>query len=145
MQAHQAVGSFPRNRSVSIPVLVLALFGLMLAGGWCVSHWSVPWPRCAMRWITGLPCPACGCTRSLLAWTELDLTSAFLFNPLFFLLCLVSLVSCAWQLLARTRHGAEETKFQHQAPFPWLPWFTWRRGAVLLILNWLYLCWWLPS
>ena len=145
MQVHQAVNSFPRNRIIFNPVVVLALFGLMLGGGWCISHWSLPWPRCAMRSITGLPCPACGCTRSLLAWTELDLTAAFLFNPLFFLLCAVSLVSCGWQLLRR-RHPMRNTfEAVHSTPLPWLPWFTWRLAGGLLIVNWLYLCWWLPK
>ena len=145
MQAHQDALSFPRRRIISNPVAVFALFGLMLAGGWCISHWSLPWPRCAMRLITGLPCPACGCTRSLLAWTELNPTAAFLFNPLFFLLCLASLVSCAWQLL-RQRHGTWNiTEAIRSTPFPWLPWLTWRLAGALLVLNWLYLCWRLPK
>lgn len=145
MQAHQDALSFPLRRILSNPVSVFALFGLMLAGGWCVSHWSVPWPPCAFRWLTGLPCPACGCTRSLIAWSELDVIGAFLFNPMFFLLCVVSLASCAWQLL-RQRHPIRNTSEAIQStPFPWLPWLTWRLAGVLLIVNWLYLCWWLPK
>lgn len=145
MQAPQAANSFPRNRIIFNPVVVLALFGLMLAGVWCISHWSLPWPRCAMRSITGLPCPACGCTRSLIAWTELDLTAAFLFNPLFFLLSVVSLISCTWNWLRRRHRTGNAAHAILSAPLPWLPWLTWRLAGVLLVLNWLYLCWWLPK
>ncbi len=145
MQAQQAANPFPRNRIIFNPVAVLALLGLMLAGSWCISHWSLPWPRCAMRLITGLPCPACGCTRSLLAWTELDLSAAFLFNPLFFLLCVGTVISCMREWLRRSRSDSSNAGVPGGIPLSWLPWFTWRRAAALLALNWLYLCWWLPN
>lgn len=51
-------------------------------------RWHVPLPFCALREWTGIPCPACGSTRSLLASSHLDFLSAFRFNPLFFLVCL---------------------------------------------------------
>ena len=145
MQAHQAANSFPRNRVLSNPVAVLALFGLMLAGSWSISNGAFPWPPCGLRWLTGLPCPACGCTRSLIAWTELDFTAAFRFNPLFFLLCVVSLISCTWHWLRRRHQTGNATHAILSAPLPWLPWLTWRVAGALLVLNWFYLCWWLPK
>ncbi|MBK8000772.1 MAG: DUF2752 domain-containing protein [Verrucomicrobia bacterium] len=50
-------------------------------------RWQLPLPFCGLRELTGIPCPACGSTRSLLAWTHLDPIAAFRFNPLFFLAC----------------------------------------------------------
>ena len=145
MHAHLRPITIPRGWRVATPAWVLAAFCLMMVGAWLISHWPLPWPECGRRWLTGLPCPACGGTRSLLAWTELDFTAAFLFNPLFFLLCLASLISCAWQLL-RQRHGTWNiTEAIRSTPFPWLPWLTWRLAGALLVLNWLYLCWRLPK
>ena len=145
MPAHPNATSFPRGGITSGPVVAFALFGLMLLGSWSITHWSLPWPECGMRRFTGLPCPACGCTRSLLAWTQLDFTAAFLFNPLFFLLCVLSLISCAWQWLRRSRSRVGKAGPERPVPFPWLPWFTWRIAGVVLVLNWLYLCWSLPK
>jgi len=37
---------------------------------------------CTFRSLTGFPCPTCGTTRTALALLDLDLTTAFLTNPL---------------------------------------------------------------
>src|SRR5689334_7956720 len=58
--------------------------------------WQLPLPQCWLRRLTDVPCPSCGCTRSLAAWATLDLEHAFRFNPLFFLLCVALL---AWSAL----------------------------------------------
>lgn len=39
-------------------------------------------PVCIFHEITGLPCPTCGGTRSLIALSQFDLVSSFMFNPL---------------------------------------------------------------
>lgn len=52
-------------------------------------------PTCGMRRITGLACPLCGGTRSVLAWTHLDFSAAFWMNPLVGLACLGV---CGWFL-----------------------------------------------
>jgi uncharacterized transporter YbjL len=39
-------------------------------------------PVCIFHEITGLPCVTCGGTRSLIALSQLDLVSSFIFNPL---------------------------------------------------------------
>lgn len=46
----------------------------------------LPWHRvpsvCMFYHVTGLPCPSCGMTRSVLALTRLDFRDAIAFNPL---------------------------------------------------------------
>lgn len=62
-----------------------------LAGSaWLALH--LPWPTCAFRALTGLPCVTCGATRASLSFLHGDLGSAFRLNPLVFLgLCAVLL------------------------------------------------------
>ena len=43
---------------------------------------------CYFHEITSIPCPTCGSTRAILALVRGDIVSAFLFNPLFFVLIL---------------------------------------------------------
>lgn len=121
----------------------LALIGL--AGAVTALHfavrWQIPLPFCALRRWTGVPCPACGSTRSLLAWSELELGQAWLFNPLFFLACLMVVM---WALLWFTEKlsggnwlASLENALQRL--------FTWKLVLVLAGLNWLYLCLALPK
>jgi hypothetical protein len=102
---------------------------------------ELPLPPCLLRKFTGVPCPSCGCTRSLLAWSHFDLAQAFFFNPLFFLCCVTALMwfglSCADGLFAR---GWRERWRTRTARWP-----IGRVFLVLLGLNWLYLCLWLPK
>jgi hypothetical protein len=39
-------------------------------------------PNCVFHEITGFPCPTCGGTRSLIALSQFDLVSSFMYNPL---------------------------------------------------------------
>jgi hypothetical protein len=43
---------------------------------------GLPWPGCAFRQLTGLPCPTCGATRSALSLAHGDLGAAWHRNPL---------------------------------------------------------------
>lgn len=45
----------------------------------------LPIPRCGFHVITGLPCPACGATRSVVALLHGDFVRAWQFNPIVFL------------------------------------------------------------
>ena len=123
------------------PVLaLLGLVGLALAGHWAVRlGW--PLPFCALRKFTGLPCPACGSTRSLLAWTEGDPGGALFFNPLCFAACLaVALWAFAWCLQRVTGRP-----FLTRSEATVRGWLTWKVMAVAAVANWLYLCLNLPK
>ena len=40
---------------------------------------------CAVRLVTGIPCPTCGVTRACIAAMQFDFSHAFFYHPLFFL------------------------------------------------------------
>ena len=44
-------------------------------------------PRCAFKTITGLPCPTCGVTRTIIALSRGDVDRAMFMNPLAAILC----------------------------------------------------------
>ena len=105
------------------------------------TAWAWPLPFCLLRKLTGVPCPACGSTRSLLAWTHFDLVGAFRFNPLF---ALAFVLGLAWLFLWASdrwlgRRWAETIRSRGQKlPWRWIV-------AVLATLNWVYLCFGLPK
>ena len=104
-------------------------------------RWQLPLPFCALRKLTGIPCPACGSTRSLLAWTHLDPVAAFLFNPLFFLACAgVAVWAMAW-LYERT--SARPVLVMWRSSAQRLP--VLRIILSLAAINWIYLCLTLPK
>ncbi len=39
-------------------------------------------PACAFKMLTGIPCPTCGATRSVVALARGDVTASFIMNPL---------------------------------------------------------------
>ena len=113
---------------------------VMAVGAHFVVRWNLPMPQCLLRKLTGLPCPTCGCTRSLLAWSQLDPVEAFRFNPLFSTL----LVGVFVWLLAWGFERVSGRLFLG----PWRARATrWPWGKVLIVLavvNWVYLCLKLP-
>lgn len=114
----------------------------LLAGAAHVALlWQLPLPQCWLRRLTDVPCPSCGCTRSLAAWATLDVEQAFRFNPLFFLVCVAVL---AWSVLGMVEKLCRRTFLDglkaRLKPWPW-----WKIGAAVLALNWLYLCLTLPK
>src|SRR5688572_3117216 len=56
-------------------------FALLTLGARFGMAWAWPLPQCWLRKLTGLPCPACGSTRSLAAWSQWDLGQALQLNP----------------------------------------------------------------
>ncbi len=134
--------TLPEREESQIANPWLFLGGVAL-GGYVrlASELQWPFPQCWLRKLTGIPCPACGCTRSLLAWSQFDLAHAFCFNPLFFLGCLVVV---GWTMLWATEKAAGRA---------WLPRLegvvprrsVWKWVALLVGLNWLYLCLELPK
>ncbi|MHC4107617.1 MAG: DUF2752 domain-containing protein [Planctomycetota bacterium] len=60
-----------------------------------IKHPSAP-GLCILRETTGVPCPACGSTRAVLAASDGRLLDAFLFNPL---LAVSAVGGAAWLVL----------------------------------------------
>jgi Protein of unknown function (DUF2752) len=72
-----------RPREIDHEVLWLAVSGAVLVGAAIVIRSpNVQLPLCALKVLTGLPCPTCGLTRAVLAVTRGDLAAALFFNPL---------------------------------------------------------------
>ncbi|MEY2410510.1 MAG: hypothetical protein QOF48_3180 [Verrucomicrobiota bacterium] len=119
--------------------LTLGALGLALAAQ-LVVRWRLPLPPCLMRKYTGFPCPSCGCTRSLLAWSHLDPISAFRFNPLFSLV----VTSLLFWLLAWSAERISGKRFLAgwRSRLARLPY--WKILIAMAIANWLYLCAKLP-
>lgn len=103
-------------------------------------QWNLPMPVCWMRLLLGVPCPACGSTRCLLAWSRFDLAQAFQLNPLVCLAVVGTIAWCALWLAARLLHHPFSDGFwRGKNPTPRLALL-----AVVVALNWFYLCWTLP-
>ncbi len=130
----------PARKPAPSPALVLAGFLFLAGAAQAVVHGLFPLPRCLLLQFTGIPCPTCGCTRSLAAWTQLDLASAFLFNPLFFAVCVGSLAWAALRLAElRTSRAWISRPLLRMGKNT-----VWAIGAAAVVLNWLYLCLTLP-
>jgi hypothetical protein len=64
----------------------LCLLGLALATP------GIQLPRCVFKTLTGLPCPTCGVTRTVIALSRFDVGRAFYLNPLAAVACVAGLV-----------------------------------------------------
>jgi hypothetical protein len=64
----------------------LCLLGVALATP------GIQLPRCAFKTITGLPCPTCGLTRTIIALSRGDLDHAAFMNPLATVACAAGLI-----------------------------------------------------
>ena len=132
----------PRGQSPAFfhPVWLTVAAVALAGGAQLVVRWRLPMPQCMLRKFTGLPCPTCGCTRSLLAWSHLEPAAAFRFNPLFSLL-LTGLVAwlIAWGI-ERATGRAWLCRWRARTA-------RWPLGKIfiaLAVVNWLYLCLTLP-
>jgi len=136
-------GAEPARRRFArgAPWMVLPLMVLLMVGLRFALQWSWPLPVCWLRKLTGIPCPACGCTRSLAAWAQLDPMAAFRFNPLCAVLCLALAAWAGLWLIERAGGQSWLQEWGVRAR-------RWRLGRILCVLaflNWLYLCLWLPK
>lgn len=54
---------------------------------------------CIVKKITGLPCPSCGSTRSVLSLFHGDFTGAFYWNPFGYIITITMIIAPLWILL----------------------------------------------
>jgi Protein of unknown function (DUF2752) len=78
---------------------------------------------CPFRLATGLPCPFCGTTRSLMALGQGDVEASFQLNPLGLVLSAAALAVAATVLRRR--------------PLRWPPWLVPAGGAVIAVI-WIF-------
>jgi hypothetical protein len=110
---------------------------------WLLLHLDHRWANvvgqvCVFKNATGIPCPSCGATRSMIALISGDLISAILWNPIGLLLLGGLVIFPVWLLhdLALKKNSfhvfyarVEKTIRQKQVAWPLI---------ILLLLNW---CW----
>ncbi len=128
------------RRSVH-PAWILGAGLLVLLGARFSQHLPIPLPACGLRTLTGIPCPLCGSTRTLAAWSHLDAGQAFRLNPLVAGACvaLATWLVLAWldrwtsRNWARTAMGRLQRK-----PWPMIL-------ALMAAANWVYLMFCLPE
>lgn len=86
------------------------LTGALCALGyvWIFFSWQAPGggSPCLFRWLTGVPCPACGSTRALRALLQGDVAQAFLVNPNSLLLAVLLAGVPLWLLADGLRRKA---------------------------------------
>jgi hypothetical protein len=111
----------------SIALLILAV-GRFLP----VLSWA---PDCVFRGLTGIPCPTCGATRSVVHLSHGNFLSAFTMNPLITVLLIaatvyfvVSLVSAMFDLPRMSVFFTDSEKHIVRAGV-----------AILLLVQWVYL------
>lgn len=119
----------------------LALAALLIAARF---HEALPIkpPPCGLRTLTGIPCLACGGTRSLVALSRGEIMRAVAFNPLVFLAA-IAIAGWLAVVLGRLALGLPERKRT-----PWsrgrVAWVI--AGSILLAAaNWAYLIGYLPK
>lgn len=122
---------------------VLGAIGL--GYGWLLlNYWgyqpadTVGYAFCLFKEATGLPCPACGATRSLLAITEGALSRGFLLNPIGFFLAAIMVLVPFWIALDLIKASDSFRKAYQTLEI----WFTKRKVYVpffsLILLNWIW-------
>lgn len=117
-------------------VLIYAVIGLVGLVGVYIFPWiHYLMPPCAFNRLTGVPCPSCGMTRSVLALADFNLIAAFQFHPLFFvsvaILGALALISVGLYFSGRRylNFNLTPTQWKHVA---WLI-------GLLILINWVYL------
>ncbi|MBM3879745.1 MAG: DUF2752 domain-containing protein [Verrucomicrobia bacterium] len=129
----------PRRGSRAALWTFLGWLGALLAARLVsVSGWALP--PCALRAITGVPCPFCGSTRAAVAVAQGELGTAVQLNPLFGGLGLWILVWFGSWLIDRATGSQLEARLVRWSK---------RRTALWLLgtataANWVYLCFYLP-
>jgi hypothetical protein len=130
----------PVRRPLSVPER-LGGFGLGVAGAAMV--WPMLWPTvttstglsapCLLRWLTGVPCPACGMTAASVALVHGDVAAAAAANPSVFGLAVLAVAVVP--LLALRAAGLLP------APVPWSASARRITGWVMVLLafaSWVY-------
>ena len=122
---NEAAQNWKLPKPMSAMLLVLAAVVLVLLAQQAL-YTGVAWP-CVFLNLTGIPCPTCGATRCFAALANLDLLGATRFNPLMVIgILLLPVLPFVQQRVLRLE----------------------RRHWVLLgaavMINWVYLCLFLP-
>ena len=93
-----------------IRIFLAAVFLAIILFPFLISPAPAGIITCKFHQITGLSCPTCGMTRSLVALTHLHLKEAFLyhlFGPLVYVIFLISFVALLTEIITGRKIGLE--------------------------------------
>lgn len=131
-------GSRALSRRSAVTVALACAFGVGAAMFLAerIAHGAIPFPGCTLKWLTDVPCPGCGGTRSLAMLAHGEWQAALIMNPLVIFAAVAGLLSVPLTLLDGTLfegRGAQALARWTRTP-AW-----WRTLAVVLVLNWAWL------
>lgn len=133
------------DRLVAPGVGFLAALALLVAGR-IYEGWSVKPAPCSLRVLTGVPCIACGGTRAVKALSHGEIAQACQFNPLVVIGLFAVMFWFVWTVatmrMARYRQGAVSDAQNRSRGNPAKRWGF--AMVVLVLLNWVYLVFFLP-
>lgn len=87
----------PRFYALMLVACIAGYSWLVVASYIQDAHTWIP-GNCLFKHLTGIPCPSCGSTRSILAFIHADILPALLLNPLGILLALLLVAVPFWML-----------------------------------------------
>ena len=93
---------------------------------------------CFFKRITGIPCPSCGSTRSVLSLLKGDIIGALFWNPFGFILMVILVISPVWILYDVI--SKKETLFQaytNSEKFLQRKWVA-ISAILIVLLNWIW-------
>ena len=93
---------------------------------------------CLIKRVTGIPCPSCGSTRSVLSVLNGDLAGALHWNPFGFIIVLILMVFPVWILYDVLSHRNTLFNFYNQTElFLKRKWIA-IPAILLVLLNWIW-------
>lgn len=142
MSRKSAAPSRPPMAPILIgPVITaLAIVGLLVAARF-YEHLPLKPPACGLRTMTGIPCLACGGTRSMMSLAQGNFSDALAYNPLAFLSVVAAII---WLMAAvfrwRFPRSADRELQRRRIPV----WMIVTTLVTLFVANWVYLWLYLP-
>jgi len=93
---------------------------------------------CFFKMATGLPCPSCGATRSLIEILKGDIAGAVQWNPIGFILLLLMIALPAWMLYDGIGKKDSFYRFYHRFEVFMRKKSVYIPAMALIIINWIW-------
>ncbi len=84
---------------IEFGIIYGAIAIIAICAVWLLPVLSIA-PSCAFKMLTGIPCPTCGSTRSMVHLANGDISAAFMMNPLITMSFLMSILFFLYGIVA---------------------------------------------
>ncbi len=121
--------AWPRTTLIIVGVFAAAALGLTMLS----KALGVSLTTCLLKRMTGVPCPACGGSRTALYAIEGRLVESFVCNPLIFIILAVSMALLTLRLVTGRRLVLNLSRGQKIVALV--------VGGLVVAANWAYLLW----